>query len=51
LIIGGGETTISDYLIRSKLTGAGRQGIDGSEEKWDFLAADYDNSMLFTWVD
>lgn len=45
-----GETSISDYLIRSKFTGQGRNGIDGADEIWDYLAAHIDNSMLFTWV-
>ena len=46
-----GETSVSEYLFRSKFTGQGRKGVDGALEKWDYLAADIDNSVLFTWVD
>ena len=33
------DSTVEDYLVRSKLTGAGRNGIAHSEEFWDYLAA------------
>ena len=34
-----GETTVADYIMRSKLTGAGRNGIAFAEDFWDYLAA------------
>ena len=34
-----GESTVADYIQRSKLTGAGRNGIAGAAAFWDYLAA------------
>ena len=45
-----GETSISDYIIRSKLTGAGRNGIAFSEEFWDYLASMQHLSIFWTFV-
>ena len=39
-----------DYIQRSKLTGAGRNGIAGAEEFWDYLAAEQFKSILWTWI-
>lgn len=39
-----------DYIERSKLTGAGRNGIAGAEEYWDYLAAVQVLSILWTWI-
>ena len=44
------ETLIGDYLQRSKLTGAGRRGIQGSPEFWNYLAAHKDLSILWTFL-
>lgn len=44
------ETSWKEYRIRSKLTGAGRYGIQGSEPFWDYLAARQFLSITFTWV-
>jgi len=35
-----GETSVQEYLIKSKLTGEGRNGFAGANELYDFLAAD-----------
>ena len=34
-----GDSTVSDYIVRSKLTGAGRNGIAYSAEFWDYMAS------------
>lgn len=34
-----GESTVADYIHRSKLTGAGRNGVAGAAAFWDYLAA------------
>ena len=39
-----------DYLIRSKLTGAGRNGIQGSAAFWDYLAAHQSLSIFWTFL-
>lgn len=41
------ESTVEDYIIRSKLTGAGRNGINDAPEFWDYLAADYDLTIFW----
>lgn len=45
-----GETTVRDYIQRSKLTGAGRNGIQGAAEFWDYLAAHQELSIFWTFV-
>ena len=45
-----GESTVEDYIIRSKLTGAGRNGIATIFKYWDFLAALPGSSILWTFV-
>jgi hypothetical protein len=45
-----GESTISDYIIRSKLTGAGRNGIAHAAAFWDYLAAHKDLSIFWTFL-
>ena len=45
-----GDSTIEDYIHRSKLTGAGRNGIAGAAKFWDFLAAHKDLSILWTFL-
>ena len=44
------ESTVSDYIRRSKLTGQGRNGIAFAEEFWDFLAAHYDLSIFWKFI-
>lgn len=41
------ETTIKDYIIRSKLTGAGRNGIQKSNPLYDTLAANRDLTIFW----
>jgi hypothetical protein len=45
-----GNSTLHDYIERSKLTGAGRNGILGAAEFWNYLAAHQDLSILWTWI-
>jgi hypothetical protein len=45
-----GDSTVQDYIIRSKLTGAGRNGIQGSAEFWDYLAAHKGLSIFWTFL-
>lgn len=45
-----GETTPRNYIHRSKLTGAGRNGIQGAAEFWDYLAAHKELSIFWTFV-
>jgi len=45
-----GETSVEDYIVRSKLTGAGRKGASNSLEHWDYLAADKPLSIFWTFL-
>lgn len=45
-----GDTTVKDYIHRSKLTGAGRDGVAGAPEFWDYLAAHQSLSILWTFI-
>jgi len=36
--------------VRSKLTGAGRNGAANAEEHWDYLAADKELSLFWTFL-
>ena len=45
-----GDSKIIDYIHRSKLTGAGRNGVAGAAEYWDYLAAHQDLSILWTFI-
>jgi hypothetical protein len=45
-----GDTNLSDYIIRSKLTGAGRQGIATTIREFDYLASLHDRTILFNWL-
>ena len=44
-----GETSIADYIHRSKLTGAGRNGIHYAAAFWDYCAAHRSLSIFYTW--
>lgn len=44
-------STVKDYLVRSKLTGSGRQGIGYAAEFWDYLAAPPPLSIFWTFLD
>lgn len=46
-----GETTVKDYIQRSKLTGAGRNGIAGSPEHFDYLAAVHELTIFWQFLD
>lgn len=45
-----GETTVADYIHRSKLTGAGRNGVAGAAAFWDYLAAHQELSIFWTFI-
>jgi predicted membrane-bound dolichyl-phosphate-mannose-protein mannosyltransferase len=45
-----GETSVADYLTRSKLTFAGRNGVAFAEEFWDYLAAEKPTSIFWTFL-
>ena len=45
-----GESTLQDYIIRSKLTGAGRNGIATTMKFFDFVAALHDRTIFWSWV-
>jgi hypothetical protein len=45
-----GESTVADYLLRSKLTGQGRNGIATTFKAFDFVAALHDRTLFFSWV-
>ena len=45
-----GNSTLHDYIERSKLTGAGRNGIAGAAAFWDYLAAHQDLSIFWTFI-
>ena len=45
-----GDSTVYDYIVRSKLLGHGRQGIAFAEEFWDYLAAHKTLSILWRFV-
>jgi hypothetical protein len=51
LIPFGGETSVEDYLIKSKLTGAGRNGFAGAAAYFDYLASHPGNTIFFSWLD
>lgn len=42
-----GDTTITDYLRRSKLTGAGSAGILGKPAEFDWLTSQHFNSIFW----
>lgn len=46
-----GETSVADYLVKSKLTGAGRNGFAGALPHWDYLAAHVELTVFWSWVD
>lgn len=46
-----GNTSIADYIERSKLTGAGRNGVQSSAHFWDYLAAHHGLTILWNFVD
>ena len=41
---------MADYIQRSKLTGAGRDGIAGAALFWNYLAAHRDLSIFWTFI-
>lgn len=45
-----GDSTVADYIHRSKLTGAGRNGVAGAAPFWDYLAAHQDLSITWTFI-
>ena len=45
-----GDTTVADYLHRSKLTGAGRNGIAGAAPFWDYLAAHRELTIFWGFI-
>ena len=45
-----GDSTISDYIRRSKLTGQGRNGIAFAGPEWDYLASMKDLSILWKFI-
>ena len=45
-----GESTVADYIHRSKLTGAGRNGVAGAAAFWDYLAAHQSLSIFWTFI-
>jgi hypothetical protein len=45
-----GDSTVADYIHRSKLTGAGRNGVAGAAPFWDYLAAHRELSIFWTFV-
>ena len=51
LIPFGGETSVEDYLIKSKLTGAGRNGFAGAAPHWDYLASHIELTVFWSWID
>lgn len=44
------ETSLDDYIIRSKLTGAGRNGIQDGDEHWDYVASHVGLSIFWTFL-
>ena len=44
------ESTVEDYIRRSKLTGQGRNGIAYSEEFWDYLASHKDLTIFWNFL-
>ena len=45
-----GETSVADYIHRSKLTGAGRNGILNAAKHWDYVAAHQSLSIFYTFI-
>ena len=45
------DTTVDDYLVRSKLIGAGRNGIAYAEEHWDYIAALHYLTIFWQFID
>ena len=46
-----GDSTVANYIHRSKLTGAGRNGILYAAQFWDYCAAARDLSIFYSWWD
>mmetsp|Transcript_13063 Transcript_13063/g.22047 ORF Transcript_13063/g.22047 Transcript_13063/m.22047 type:complete len:218 (+) Transcript_13063:559-1212(+) len=44
------ESSVADYIQRSKLTGAGRNGIAHAAAFWDYLAAHQSLSLFWTFL-
>jgi len=45
-----GETGVKDYLDRSKFSGAGRGGLGGFPEFFDYMAADYTTTIFWGFI-
>ena len=45
-----GDTTISEYLLRSRFAGGGRNGIGQADEKFDNVAAHKDHTIFWYWL-
>jgi hypothetical protein len=46
-----GETSIKDYLSKSKLTGEGRNGFAGAVKHWDYIASHIELTVFWSWID
>ena len=44
------DTKVKDYLDRSKLNGAGRNGFAGAPRYWDYLASDYSLTIFWGFI-
>jgi len=44
------ETSVKDYISRSKLTGEGRNGVAFAAEYWDYLAAHKDLTIFWSFL-
>lgn len=44
------DTKVKDYLDRSKLSGAGRNGFAGAPRFWDYLASDYTLTIFWGFI-
>lgn len=45
-----GETSVKEYLFRSKLTGEGRNGVAYAESLYDYLAAKPDHTIFWRFI-
>ena len=42
------DTSVHDYMVRTKFTGAGR--VTPSPDYWNFVASQYDHSIFWTFI-
>ena len=45
-----GNSSVADYIERSKLTGAGRNGVAGAAEWYDYVAAAPASSIFWSFI-